>query len=315
MFCDLSVGFLVAIHELKGLDAHVTIKSEGVKALATEVHHDVDIFSALDRTYGLVDGSAAWPDCLDALVDLAGVDACGLLLYDCGGGRSQVVEAARIETEQVYPVNGATIDEKLWCSPPGAVWSSPVNEATDPGGIPASLPRLHAGIRASSYSVLDRDSAHILYLAFIMRSTGRDLDAERSQPLENLLPHLHRACRLHRSMTGEDLITFAAPNLAQPVTSNGLPIELRLRRRFRLSKAEARVATLLADGQAPRMIADRLNVSIHTVRSQLQSIFSKTDTSRQAELTSLLLRETEIPRAICQPRPIGLKSSETSSCL
>jgi hypothetical protein len=63
------------------------------------------------------------------------------------------------------------------------------------------------------------------------------------------------------------------------------------------------------------MIADRLNVSIHTVRSQLQSIFSKTDTSRQAELTSLLLRETEIPRAICQTRPIGLESSEASSCL
>ena len=74
------------------------------------------------------------------------------------------------------------------------------------------------------------------------------------------------------------------------------------------------MATLLSDGLAPRMIADRLNVSIHTVRSQLQAIFNKTDTSRQAELTSLILRETEMPRAICQTGSVDIQRGERPPC-
>jgi DNA-binding CsgD family transcriptional regulator len=102
--------------------------------------------------------------------------------------------------------------------------------------------------------------------------------------------------------------------MKEPLTAAGLPIELRLRRRFKLSKAEARVATLLADGLSPRMIAERLNVSIHTVRSQLQAIFSKTDTSRQAELTSLILKETEVPRAVCQTAAVHIDHGERPPC-
>jgi DNA-binding CsgD family transcriptional regulator len=61
-------------------------------------------------------------------------------------------------------------------------------------------------------------------------------------------------------------------------------------RAFGLSRAEARLASLLAIGVAPQEAAARLGTSPETVRSQLKMIFAKTDTHRQSELTALLAR-------------------------
>jgi DNA-binding CsgD family transcriptional regulator len=59
---------------------------------------------------------------------------------------------------------------------------------------------------------------------------------------------------------------------------------------FQLSPAEQRLAELLAQGLAPEGCAERLKVSINTVRSQLRALFRKTDTTRQAELVHLFAR-------------------------
>jgi DNA-binding CsgD family transcriptional regulator len=279
------------------------IKSDGVNALPIQTGNHTDVFTALDRAYGLIDGSASWPDCLEALTDIPGLDVAKLMLYDCGRCQSRVVEAAGIEADRSRLLQNQDIDEALWRSAPGAIWLPSGNGAAE-----AFADRL------LGYSVLDRDSLHILYL----ECRGRRVEASQvlasKHILQTVLPHFHRACRLHRSITGDDLGRFAAPDLKEPAPAAGLPIELRLRRRFKLSKAEARVATLLADGLSPRMIADRLNVSIHTVRSQLQAIFSKTETSRQAELTSLILKETEVPRAVCQTGSVRMNHGERSPC-
>lgn len=271
--------------------------------MAIQTANHTDVFTALDRAYGLIDGSSSWPDCLEALVDMSGIQAAKLMLYDCGRDRSNLIEATGIVGDKAHLAQHQDIDEALWRSTPGDVWLPPKGVGKPPSEF--SL---------FGYSVLDRDSAHILYLEFLIARFDAKASSGDRRLLQTVLPHLHRACRLHRSVTGDDLVKFAAPNLTQPKAVAGLPIELRLRRRFKLSKAEARVATLLSDGLAPRMIADRLNVSIHTVRSQLQAIFSKTDTSRQAELTSLILRETDVPRAICQSGPIGMSRGEQSPC-
>jgi DNA-binding CsgD family transcriptional regulator len=271
--------------------------------LAIQTAERTDVFAVLDRAYGLIDGSASWTDCLEALIDMAGLHASRLLLYDCSRGQSCIVEAAGMTFEKGRLIQHLDIDGPLWQSTPGDVW-------LPPGGAG----RHASGLELVGCSVLDRDSVHILYLEFLRRGSEAKQAVGAVSLLKTVLPHLHRACRLHRSVTGDDLGAFAAPDLDQPSPAAGLPIELRLRRRFKLSKAEARVATLLSDGLAPRMIADRLNVSIHTVRSQLQAIFSKTDTSRQAELTSLILRETEIPRSICRTGAVSLDQGERPPC-
>jgi DNA-binding CsgD family transcriptional regulator len=58
-----------------------------------------------------------------------------------------------------------------------------------------------------------------------------------------------------------------------------------------ITRAEARLASMLADGISLEEAAEALLVSIQTVRSQLKSVFAKTGVTRQAELVALLLSD------------------------
>ena len=60
-------------------------------------------------------------------------------------------------------------------------------------------------------------------------------------------------------------------------------------RLFNLTEAEACLAGELCAGSTLDDVARTFGKSVHTVRSQLKSIFSKTGTKRQADLVSLLL--------------------------
>jgi DNA-binding CsgD family transcriptional regulator len=62
-----------------------------------------------------------------------------------------------------------------------------------------------------------------------------------------------------------------------------------LRTLFARTRAEFRVALLLADGRAPREIAESVGVSFETVRPQIKSVFAKANVKRQGELIRLLL--------------------------
>lgn len=59
---------------------------------------------------------------------------------------------------------------------------------------------------------------------------------------------------------------------------------------FGLTAAEAAIAVMVSQGMPLREIAERKGISYETVRTHLRSIFSKTDTNRQAELTKLVAR-------------------------
>lgn len=61
-----------------------------------------------------------------------------------------------------------------------------------------------------------------------------------------------------------------------------------LRTVFDLSPTEARVATLIAKGEGPAMIAESLAISVNTVRSHLARAFSKTGASDQTALGALV---------------------------
>src|SRR3712207_4045083 len=70
--------------------------------------------------------------------------------------------------------------------------------------------------------------------------------------------------------------------------------ESRLMLLFRLTPAEARLAARLGAGETLEEASDALEVSLGTARNQLKAIFSKTQTSRQAELVALLCRVSDL---------------------
>jgi DNA-binding CsgD family transcriptional regulator len=58
---------------------------------------------------------------------------------------------------------------------------------------------------------------------------------------------------------------------------------------FDLTLSESRLAAEIASGATLDMAAENLGLTVSTVRTYLKQIFSKTDTSRQAELVRLIL--------------------------
>lgn len=68
-----------------------------------------------------------------------------------------------------------------------------------------------------------------------------------------------------------------------------VPDSALLARAFRLTRTEARIASLLAQGQRPDEIAEELGVTGTTVSFHLKNLFSKTATNRQSDLVALIL--------------------------
>jgi DNA-binding CsgD family transcriptional regulator len=66
--------------------------------------------------------------------------------------------------------------------------------------------------------------------------------------------------------------------------------ELTLRDLYGLTPAETRVAIALFEGDDPPAAAERLKLSVATVRTHLAHIFDKTEAHSQAELSRVLMR-------------------------
>ena len=73
----------------------------------------------------------------------------------------------------------------------------------------------------------------------------------------------------------------------QPVLKQDLLVDL-----YGLTPAESRLAAGLFEGKTPADYATDASVSIYTVRTQIRSIFEKTNTKRQVELIKLLTMQT-----------------------
>lgn len=142
---------------------------------------------------------------------------------------------------------------------------------------------------------------------------GRDIDKELQQALATIIKaQLHgetsvvRALRVPRTKGRADLglvirpvptsqwsegqsspsaaVFISDPDLHES-TSRQILGEL-----FDLTPAEANLATLLARGLSLAQVSSAQNISQHTARAQLKSIFAKTGVSRQAELVRLVLK-------------------------
>jgi DNA-binding CsgD family transcriptional regulator len=61
-----------------------------------------------------------------------------------------------------------------------------------------------------------------------------------------------------------------------------------MRRRFRFTRTQARLAEMLCQGMKPTTAAEQLGVKISTVRTHVGEMYQKTGTHSQAQLVALL---------------------------
>jgi DNA-binding CsgD family transcriptional regulator len=77
-----------------------------------------------------------------------------------------------------------------------------------------------------------------------------------------------------------------------------LPVD-RLKHLYGLTQREAILASELATGSTVEDAAEQLAITYETARTHLRRIFSKTETSRQSELVSLLIRvSVQVPSRV-----------------
>lgn len=100
-------------------------------------------------------------------------------------------------------------------------------------------------------------------------------------PLMMMLAPVH--LKVSPVRQGAALLFISDPENTPGVTTDSV------RSLFGLTAAEAELAVALCGGQTLEKVARERGTSIHTIRSQLKSLFNKTGTRRQADLVSLLL--------------------------
>jgi DNA-binding CsgD family transcriptional regulator len=95
---------------------------------------------------------------------------------------------------------------------------------------------------------------------------------------------------IFRVPTGEDVVLILVD-----LGTRLQPSAKTLRSMFGLTSAESNLALGLARGSSPDELARQAGVRKTTVKSQLASVFNKTQTNRQGQLVALLARISILP--------------------
>jgi DNA-binding CsgD family transcriptional regulator/PAS domain-containing protein len=106
---------------------------------------------------------------------------------------------------------------------------------------------------------------------------------ERGQPIVILVSPIRSRYRLPAPAQAAAAVWISNPD------DRFVSRSARIRALFGLTSAEASLASEIAGGMSLAEIADARNISRHTVRNQLKSIFAKTGARAQADLVRLVL--------------------------
>jgi DNA-binding CsgD family transcriptional regulator len=278
---------------------------------AFESQRTVDLEGVLrfvDRLYAAGCAETSWDRPLEEVCRLGGYAGCALTSVDPLLEPRAVLRAshglsARAATGAGVgrlPRNPLLTDDVLR-SRPGTVWHD--RRIMSPGLL-ASTPYWSQWMQPNGFAswacvILGEEGSHVVCLEVYHRPGETSRASPTVDLLAQLAPHLARAWRLGQTIRslpqrGVPPRAVASPAEGQPAASPATEVAgtaaiIRLRAAFGLSKAEARLALHLAAGASLASMAQAFDVKLTTVRSQLQQVFSKTGTSRQAELVALLL--------------------------
>jgi DNA-binding CsgD family transcriptional regulator len=114
--------------------------------------------------------------------------------------------------------------------------------------------------------------------------TGRSIPVAGTDSSPPSIAHV-----LPLRLAGLDVFAGAVSILfLTPLTPQSSPAPEMLQALFDLTPAEARITSLLIDGNSVDDISRANSVSLNTVRTQLKSVFQKTGVDRQVDLVSML---------------------------
>jgi DNA-binding CsgD family transcriptional regulator len=117
-----------------------------------------------------------------------------------------------------------------------------------------------------------------------LAKTGRSIPIAGTHESPPLIAHV-----LPLRLAGLDVFAGAVSILfLTPITQQRSPGPELLQALFDLTPAEARITSLLIDGNSVDSISKMQSVSLNTVRTQLKSVFMKTGVDRQIDLVRLL---------------------------
>jgi len=256
------------------------------------------VMQMVDCLYAAACGETPWRHAIARVCEVGKLDGCALSMTDRLEGRP-VMLASYGRTCDPVPE-----EADLW-------WDVRIMSETLPTGTLFWTDRMqHDGSVSWACVTVDTEERQVGNLKVYARAGSKSRCPELADSLRQLAPHLCRVWRLgmsHRSplLHGALRSSDAPPGVGReaPTAStglDGLPAAARLRAEFKLTKAEARLALCLARGWSLATAAEAFDVKLTTIRSQLQQVFSKTGTSRQAEFVAMLLS-----RGYGSQRPFG----------
>jgi len=296
---------------------------------AIDAHRPFDperFLRIVDRVYAASCGETSWDRALEEMCRVGGYGGCTLSRIDRVERRSVLFagyrpgDLATSTASDRTPGNPLLTDEVLR-SMPGTLWRDrgimvPALLATTAFWTDWMRPR---GFAAWTCLVLGRDGSQVVCLEVYDRQRDASIGEDGHDLLARLAPHLSRGWRLGRTarlavqhgaalVSGGPLLEPRHPALPASELAGAQAVN-RLRAEFGLTRAEARLALHLAEGASLPSMARVFDVKLTTIRSQLQQVFAKTGTCRQAELVAVLLshgygqRASPVEPAQGVPRP------------
>jgi len=276
---------------------------------ACEGHRALDLegFSRIvDRVYAAGCAETPWERALEQLCRAGGFSGAALSAVDplepwpelrATYGLSE--RAASAAAPGRMPKNPLLTDRTLR-SMPGTVWHDRRIMAPATLAATSFWTEWMQPNRFVSWAcvLIGRQGSQVILLEVYSRRQDASTSFRGGDLLSQLAPHLTRAWRLGQTARSAPQPPAAPFEGAAPEEQSapspaadapGMQAVIRLRAEFGLTKAEARLALYLAAGWSLPSMAKAFDVKLTTVRSQLQQVFGKTGTSRQAEVVALLL--------------------------
>lgn len=301
------------------------MNSAGETRPVDDLHEVREALRVVDVVYAAACGETGWDRVIAETCRFGQLDACVLSSVDPLGRRRVDLASRGLDGETgtgcTVPLP-ALLTAEVQRSGPGAVWqdhqimSAPLF-ATTPFWTDWMQPR---GFVSWACVVVGRDEGRVSCLEVLTRPRRASAGPPVTAFLRLLAPHLSRAWRLGGASrsTQQPPAAPSGDRSAVPAAERGDPDRASmsdvaaLRAAFRLTKAEARLALRLADGASLTAAAEAFDVKLTTIRSQLQQVFAKTGTSRQAELVALLLNRRHAARSPMR-EPAGPDPSEAAA--